>query len=110
MEKEYLERLGLVTRHIQSNLDCVLRVEDLAKIAGFSSFHFHRIFSAFMGEPLGCYVRRLRLVRAAGQILESHRTITDIGLEAIYETPAAFTKAFRRYYGVSPSVLRKINR
>lgn len=68
-------------------------MEELARVACFSSFHFHRIFAAMTGETLADHVRRLRLERAA--------------LDAGYEAHEAFTRAFKAAYGVSPVEFRR---
>ncbi len=67
--RDYRERLNRVVFHIESRLGEPLRLEDLAKIACFSPFHFHRIFTAFTGEALGDYIRRLRLERSAQHLV-----------------------------------------
>ena len=58
---EYEKRMHRVLEHIDQHLDEPLNLEMLAEIAHFSSFHFHRLFSAWMGETLGDYLRRRRL-------------------------------------------------
>src|SRR5207249_4325047 len=58
---EYVARMHRVVEHIDRHLDEPLDLETLAGVANFSSFHFHRLFSAWMGETLGEYLRRRRL-------------------------------------------------
>jgi hypothetical protein len=62
-------RINRVMDYIEGHLACELSLEVLAKIACFSSFHFHRIFAAMTGEPLNHFVRRLRVEKAASQLL-----------------------------------------
>ncbi len=62
---DYRERLNRVLVYIQENIDSSLTLQTLAGIACFSPFHFHRIFTAFVGETLSEYIRRIRLERAA---------------------------------------------
>ncbi len=90
------ERMNRVLVYIQQNLDQSLSLDVIAAQACFSPFHFHRIFSATVSEPLNVYVRRLRLENAAHLLCHSQRTITDIALSAGYETPGAFTTAFKK--------------
>jgi AraC family transcriptional regulator len=104
---EYQMRINEVIQYIEANLSEELLLEDLAIRAGFSPFHFHRIFSAFVGEPFGQYIKRRRLIRAGREILETGREVTGIALDAGYETPAAFSKAFKNYFEITPSQLRK---
>ena len=64
----YQQRINLVLRHIEQNLDTRPDLDELARIACFSPYHFHRIFSAMVGESVAAYVRRLLLERAAMQL------------------------------------------
>mgnify|MGYP000458632448 FL=1 len=64
----YQQRINLVLRHIEQNLDTRPDLDELARIACFSPYHFHRIFSALVGESVAAYKRRLLLERAAMQL------------------------------------------
>lgn len=103
---EHLKRLRKVLIFIEKNLDEELSLEDIAKIGCFSMYHFHRIFHGAIGETPAAYIRRLRLERAAGHLVYTEMRITDVALDAHYETPSAFTKAFRRVMGCSPAQYR----
>jgi len=105
--KQYQERINLVWLFIQKNLDEKLQLDELAAIAFLSPFHFHRIFTALTGESIIQYIRRLRLERAANRMIYTNHDITTIGLDNGYETPAAFSRAFKQQFGLSPSVFRK---
>jgi len=104
---DYLQRLNRVLVYIQNNIDRTLALNELAAVACMSKYHFHRIFRAFVGEPLYEHLRRVRLEQAAMRLLYTQRPVTDIALSAGYESPASFTKAFRQHFGMSPSVFRK---
>lgn len=93
--------------YIQENLDGELLLKDVAKAAGFSPYHFHRIFHSFAGESLNEYIRRLRIEKAAGHLKYRKNSITDIALDSGYETPSAFTRAFGKIMGVSPKEFRE---
>ncbi len=105
-QTDYSARMMKVLTYIQQHIDEELTLEQLATVACFSRFHFHRIFAAFVGESLRSYIRRLRIEKAAGKIRFSEMPITDIALSSGYETPAAFTKAFKQIIGVSPREFR----
>lgn len=102
----YQERLNRVLVHIQNSLDKPLTIDRLAEVACLSPFHFHRIFSTHVGETVAEYVRRLRLERAAMRVAFTGESVTETALGAGYETPAAFTRAFRERFGMSPSEFR----
>lgn len=103
------ERLNRVLLYIQENIAGPLALETLAEVARFSPFHFHRLFQAHVGETLSGYVRRLRLERAALRLSHTEESVTSIALSAGYETPAAFTKAFRQHFRTTPSEYKRAN-
>lgn len=106
----YQDRLERVLHYIREHLDEPLTVERLSAVACLSPFHFHRIFSAFLGETVSTHVRRIRLEQAALLIAETGTSMTEAALSSGYETPAAFTRAFRVQFGVSPTEYRKQQR
>lgn len=107
---DYRNSLEEVTAYIHSHIEVELDLEKLAGLAGFSPFHFHRIFTAVKGETVADYVRRLRLAESIQRLLQSHDSVTEIALAVGYETPAAFTKAFRKRFGIAPSQIRTMDR
>jgi AraC family transcriptional regulator len=88
-------------------LDEALDLEVIAREAALSPFHFHRIFRGMVGETPVEMHRRLRLERAARQLVASDTAVVSIAFDAGYETHEAFTRAFRRAYGASPTGLRE---
>jgi AraC family transcriptional regulator len=104
--QDYKRRMLRVLVHIQGHLDEPLRLEDLAGLACFSPYHFHRIFKGMVGESVKEHIRRLRLERAAGQLKIGAAPVTHIALDAGYESHEAFTRSFRAAFGVSPSQFR----
>lgn len=104
---DYQGRILKVMIYLQEHMDESVDLETLSKIACFSPYHFHRIFTAFVGETLSQYTRRIRLDRAAVSIANSMNPITDIALRSGYETPASFSKAFKRQFALTPTEFRK---
>ncbi len=108
-QQEYTKRILKVLVFVQKNLDEERSLEEYARVAHFSPYHFHRIFRGMVGESLHEHVRRLRLERAATRLKRTDRSIVEIALEAGYETHEAFSRAFRALCGCSPSHYRRDN-
>jgi AraC family transcriptional regulator len=83
---------------------------ELASRACLSRFHFDRLASAALGEPPGAFRRRLLLERAAYRLVSTTETVIQIGAEAAYTSPDAFTRAFLRAYGITPTGYRRQRR
>ncbi len=105
--ESYRQRLLRVQLYIERHLDEELFLEDLARVAHFSPYHFHRIFRGMLGESVKGYVRRLRLECAAHRLAHTSQPVTHIGLEAGYEAHEAFSRAFKNLFGVSPQSYRE---
>ena len=105
---DYSECIADVMRYIREHIREPLSRDVLAEVAGFSVPHFHRVFRAQVGESAGSYVRRLRMERAARKLRMGAVDITEVALAAGYDSHAAFSKAFRQQYGLSPSKFRQL--
>jgi AraC family transcriptional regulator len=108
--QDYKRRLLRVLVHIQQHLDDALGLRELAGVACFSPYHFHRIFKGMVGESVKEHIRRLRLERAASQLKLGTAPVTRIAFDACYESHEAFTRSFRAAFGVSPSRFRSSNK
>jgi AraC family transcriptional regulator len=104
---EYAQRINRAIDYLRENLDRQVKLEELAKVACFSEFHFHRIFGAVSGETLKSFTNRLRLEKAARLLRYSHQNLTDIALNCGFSSSATFSRAFRSGYDTSPSQFRK---
>jgi AraC family transcriptional regulator len=104
---EYARRMNLVLDYIDRHLDTPLELARLADVAHFSRFHFHRIFTAWMGETVGDYARRRRLEVAAFRLsCGTGETVLDIALGTGFGSGEAFARAFKLKFGCTPSAWR----
>lgn len=104
----YQARMQRVLDHIDRHLDGDLDLAAVSGVAAFSKFHFHRQFKAIFGLSLHRYVQLARLRRASKRLADGQGpSVTDIALDAGYETPDAFARAFRQRFQQSPSDFRK---
>jgi AraC family transcriptional regulator len=107
LRQEYVARINRVIDHIDAHLGDDLSLADLADVACFSRFHFHRIFSAMVGETITDYLKRVRLQAAASRLVNNPRdSVTDIALACGFSSPSVFARAFRERYGMSASAWR----
>ena len=104
---EYRERIDRCLAFVRDRLADELRLEDLADAACFSKYHFHRVFTALVGETPAEYVKRLRLERAANLVgTQPSLSLTDVARECGFSTSSAFSRDFSAAYGVSPKRYR----
>ncbi len=104
---DYRKALERAVVYIESRLGERLNVEDVAKAAGYSYYHLNRQFMAVLGEGLGSYIKKRRLAEAAKRLLYTDQKVIDIALESGFESPEAFSRAFKAVYSISPQTYRK---
>ena len=109
LEEEYIKRILKVLIYIEKHIDEEMTLEELAKIACYSPYHFHRIFQAVVEETVCQYVKRLKMEKAAGKLRYTSLPVTEIALDASYDTPSAFTKGFKQFMGKSPKSYRALH-
>ncbi|WP_420409682.1 AraC family transcriptional regulator [Hoeflea sp.] len=100
--RDYRERLERVRRHIRANLDQPLNLDALADVACLSRFHWHRTYRGMTGETVWQTVRRLRLHRAAFELVSGATPIEEIAERSGYTNPRAFSQAFKADFGLPP--------
>ena len=105
----YDESLNQVRRYIREHIDEPLNRNVLAAIAGFSVSHFQRLCSDYMGESIARYVRRERMERAGRKLRMGAVDITEVALAAGFDSHAAFSRAFKQQFGISPSDFRQLS-
>ncbi len=108
--REYERRIGRVLAYIREHLDGDLSLRTLARVANFSPYHFHRVFRAMVGEPVGTFVRRLRVLTAAHKLAQDQgRPITAIARECGFSSSSAFAREFCHHFGMSASRYRRLS-
>jgi AraC family transcriptional regulator len=107
LREEYTSRINRVLDYIETHVDEDLTLEDLARVAGFSPYHFHRIFGAMVGETLNTFIQRVRVEKAAAQLINNpKKTVTEVALDCGFSGSATFARAFREYFNMSASQWR----
>ena len=106
--RNYHARMQRVLDHIDQHLDDNLDLDELSCVAAFSKYHFHRQFTATFGLSVRRYIQLVRMKRASYRL--AYRdvvNVTEIAMDAGYEAPDSFARAFRQRFGQSPSQFRK---
>lgn len=100
----YTDRINRAIDHITRSIAQPLKLEDVAAVAGFSPYHFHRIFKARLGETLNAFIRRVRLERAIHMIWHNRDiSLTEVALACGFSSSSDFSRNFRNFYGLPPS-------
>ena len=103
----WVESLQKAIDYMEENLLEPIGIDEIAKQASVSAFHFQRIFAVLTDSSIAEYIRRRRLTLAAEELSRTDHKIIDVAFKYGYETPEAFTKAFRRQHGMAPSQARE---
>lgn len=103
---DWLNRMNSAMDYVETHLSEEIEYEQVARIACCSTYHFQRMFSFITGLPLSEYIRRRRLTLAAFELQQSNTKVIDIALKYGYESPEAFSRAFKKLHGVMPRSAR----
>ncbi|PKO79700.1 MAG: AraC family transcriptional regulator [Betaproteobacteria bacterium HGW-Betaproteobacteria-13] len=107
MTKEYKKRIERVIQYIEANLDNKISLAEVANVSHFSAYHFHRIFTAIVGETVNDYIVRRRLERAVNLLIfKTELSVTQVALDTGFSSSANFSKAVKLHFGFSPSEIR----
>ena len=100
--------LADVLAYIESHRDEPVTVAELARVAGFSPYHFSRLFTARFGVSVMDYVRTVRLQAAALRLTgDAPPPLAELAFDCGFESQEAFTRAFRRRYGTPPGQFKR---
>src|SRR5690625_1665046 len=106
----WVKSLQSAIDYMEDHLLDDLSIENIAQQTNFSAFHFQRTFAILTDITVGEYLRRRRLTLAGYELTRSETKIIDLAYKYGYDTPEAFSKAFKKQHGVTPSEARKYTR
>lgn len=101
-------RIRQAIEYIETHLDEEISLDALARQACLSKYHFHRLFRRATGEPVQQYIRKRRMERAAAALAAAGRPILEIALDCRYTSQEAFSRAFQRFYTLTPGRFRQL--
>jgi AraC family transcriptional regulator len=103
---DHARRIARAMAHLAERLDHTPSLDELAAVAAFSPYHFHRAYRALAGETPLETLARLRLSRAAAALIKTDAPMARIAREAGFGSVPAFTRAFREAHGIPPGAYR----
>lgn len=107
INKDIVSRINKALLYIDAHIHEKLKLEDIAVQAHFSAYHFHRLFSAVVGETLANFINRTRLEKAVDRILHHPEMgMTEIAESLGFSSVSSFSRSFKKYYGESPSAVK----
>ncbi|PSR55948.1 AraC family transcriptional regulator [Adhaeribacter arboris] len=108
LQKDYIRRINLALNYIEENLNADLSLNLVSTVAFYSPYHFHRLFKAVIGEPLNAYISRRRIEKIASILMQNKVvSLAELLLQFGFNSHSSFTRAFKMYYGLTPSEFRK---
>ena len=103
---DWIERMNMAIDYIEAHITDKLNTEDIAKVAGCSTYHFQRMFACMTGISLSEYIRRRRMSLAVADLKSDGAKIVDVALKYDYNSPTAFNRAFQSVHGIAPSLVK----
>lgn len=104
---DYMDSVKKAIDYIENHLQSDMKAEEIAQEAGFSPYHFHRIFQSITRISVSQYVRKRRLTEAAYELFHSNTRILELALKYQFESQEAFTRAFKKMFYITPGEFRK---
>lgn len=107
VDLQRLSSLEKAIEYIEEHLDENIGLSDVSRETGYSYYHMTRLFSSVLGESVGHYINRRRLYNASKKLIYTDQRVIDIALDEGFESPEAFSRAFKAVFGSSPMDYRK---
>lgn len=104
---EWIEAIGEAIKYIEDHITENLTVGAVTKQVNISPFYFQKGFSMLCGFTLTEYIRKRRLALAGSELVSTNMKVIDVALKYGYDSPDSFTKAFTRFHGITPAMVRK---
>lgn len=104
---EWMKSISEAVEYIENHITENITADDVANHVCISSFYFQKGFSMLCGFSVMEYIRNRRLALAGGELATSNIKVIDVAIKYGYDSPDSFTKAFTRFHGITPSMVRK---
>lgn len=106
--KDQVGRINKALMFIDNNLDELLTLQVVSAVSHYSPYHFHRTFKAVTKQTLNSYITRKRIEKTASVLMRKKEvTIAELSLQYGFKSNSSFTRAFKKFYGISPTTFRE---
>ena len=103
----HISEINKALAYIDNHLDEPIDLKSVASYFNFSTFYFHRLFSAIVGKTLAAHIRDRRLQSACVLLATSNKSILEIGIDCGFDSAQSFSRTFKQAQGLTPSEYRK---
>ena len=104
---DWVNAIQSAIEYIECHITDDISAEDVADYVHMSSFYFQKGFSMLCGYSIMEYIRNRRLALAGGELATTDEKVIDVAMKYGYNSPDSFAKAFSRFHGISPTMVRK---
>lgn len=109
-QHEYIDKFMMVCNYISDHCTENINVDDLADLAGFSKFHFARLFKQFAGMSCYEYLTQKRIAHAERLLIQPDISITEVAMRSGFNSLSTFNRIFKSAKGCTPSEYKHLNR
>lgn len=107
-QKEYLNKFMFISNYINEHFAENLTLEDVAALAGFSKYHFTRLFRQYADTSFYKYLNQKRIAYARTLLLDPELSVTEAAIQSGFTSQSAFLRMFKLMNGCTPSEFRKM--
>lgn len=107
-DEKYMEKFGVIVKYIEKNYMYNITLDDLAKMAGYSKYHFSRIFKKYSRTTFIAFLNQRRIKAAELLLLDDSMSITEIAMQVGFSSLTTFNRVFREIKGCTPTEFRKL--
>lgn len=107
-DEKYMEKFGVIVKYIEKNYMYNITLDDLARMAGYSKYHFSRIFKKYSRTTFIAFLNQRRIKAAELLLLDDSMSITEIAMQVGFSSLTTFNRVFREIKGCTPTEFRKL--
>lgn len=109
-QHEYVEKFLMICNYISDHCTENLSINELANLAGYSKFHFSRLFKQFTNMSCYEYLIQKRIAYAEQLLIQPDLSITEVAMQSGFNSLSTFNRTFKEEKGCTPSAYKNLNR